>query len=122
MVKPWMPLPTSLPDQFTLKFGHDCEAVKAETWLTGFELSMVFVQIAVLIGACPSKTTVACSATWVPVARPGVGVTLKEAFAPAPGGRNPTRGLKGGKPVVGSIDVSVQVSVWVVRFSLASTF
>jgi hypothetical protein len=97
-------------------------AVNAETWLTGLALSIVFVQIAVLIGVCPSNTTDACSATWVPVARPGIGVTLKDTLAAALGGRNPTRGLKGGNPVVGSIDVKVQASVRVARFSFASTF
>jgi hypothetical protein len=49
-------------------------------------------------------------------------VTLNATFAPAPGGRKPIKGFKGGNPVAGSIELNVHVSVCVAGFSFASTF
>jgi hypothetical protein len=120
-VKPASPLPTSFPDQLTLKLGQEDEAGRADTWLTGGVLSIVFVHTGVFKGAFASKTTDAKSEIWVPVARPGAGVTLKNTPPLAPGGRKPTRGFRGAEPVAGSIDPRVHVSVCVAIFSFAST-
>ncbi len=84
---------------------------------------MVFVQAGVLIGAFPSKTTVAVFWTTVPVITVDFGTTVKKTLPSAPGGRKPAVGSVGGWFVVGSRDwnVSVSVAVEVLREAVTLT-
>src|ERR1700728_1802832 len=121
-----MPEPVSVPDQLTgIAACPPEEAIvagSAATALVGDVTSMVFNQVGVLMAALLSKTTDAVFATCVPVLSELRGMTLKSTL-PCPtipsvsGGRKPTVGSVGGRPVEGSIEVKVQVARPVDMFS-----
>src|SRR5271166_4504218 len=118
-----MPDPISLPAHDTGKVAIVSTAGSVATALAGGVTSIVFSQAWVLMGALASKTTVAWLVICVPVDRPVFGSieNVTDAWPSIPftsGGRNPTVGSDGGRPVVGSIDVKVNFSTPVSVFKL----
>src|SRR6266478_978568 len=116
-----MPEPTSLPDHFNVKLAVVSVAGRALTWLVGGVLSRVLSHVGVLMGALTSKTIVARFCIWVFVGRPCFGFTVKKTLPLPPGGRKPTVGSLGGRPVAGSSDWKFHVSNPFVEFNLELT-
>ena len=114
-----MPEPASVPDQLTVKVAVGLVVIsaagRAATLLTGAVTSRVLSQVGVLMAAFESKTTLAVFVICVPVDWPDFGITLNSTLAcpstpSTSGGRKPTVGSVGGRPVEGSIEVNVHLS------------
>src|ERR1700685_4585931 len=106
-----MPAPVSLPPQETARLPQAPPAAAGGTaaiWLVGVLASIVLSHGAVWMASFWSKTIVAPSLISSPVGRLASGSTVN-ATPPTPsggtrfGGRKPSAGSVGGRPVAGSI-------------------